>query len=278
MQTSVSAQSGAGSCGSPELAGSPSLQSIQLDLYSRRATLSKLAGAFSQGRTVGFMHIYRSDMQPRVDAAGRPARVLLHVARANAEAVARSMTLLGYVVEPPFDLVVGSMEDVERTVAELCSSAPAGPFDVVYLGQDAPGESVSALQSLQHSTGITPIPGWVLRGSDGKTRTSVIVDRQGGIHGGLCMQQIQYRGVAASMGFGLCIAAALEGRGWARYLNARAICKAAGSGVAWFMEIVAPQSVASQRVNQACGLRVIDAECFLFAEATSSVGTDQLTS
>lgn len=278
MLTSANAQMGADTCSDPELSGPPGLQWVQRELYSRRAELSALVGVFSQGRTVGFMEVHPPEVLSRIGAAGRPARVLLHVARADAEAVAGSMALLGYYVEPPFDLLIGSVDDIAREVAELCAKVPAGPFDVAWLGRDTPGDLVSALQLLQHANGITPIPGWVLRGNDGRTRTSVIVDVQGGIHGGVSMQQVQYRGMTAAMGFGLCISGASEGRGWARYLNARVIRKAAASGAAWFMEIVAPRSVASQRVNLACGLRTNEGECFLFAEALSSVDTKRLTS
>jgi len=218
------------------------------------------------------MEVQPDKVRARVEAACWPARVLLHVTRTDAKSVVDSMTSLGYALDPAYDLLLGSVADVAHNIAKLCANVPAGPFNVISLGQHTPATSVVQLQALQHANGITPIPGWILRGADGLTRTYVLTDGQGTVQGGISMQKMSFRGSPAAMGFGLCIATSSAGRGWARYLNARAIRDAAGWEASWFMEIVSPRLFASQRANQACGLRVDDDACFLFAEALLSTG------
>lgn len=258
----------------PEYAGPAALQAIQHALYAQRALLSALPGTFCQGRTFGLMNANRHDALERLEQADWPARVLLHLPRTDSEMLCPLLAELGYACDPPYDLLVGAAEEVRcRTQSLAASPLPPG-WRTERLHAATPSRHVRALQMLQQDAGLTPVPGWVLRGLDGHTRTTLLMDSTDGVRGAVSLQRLVFGGEPASMGFGLCIAPEQAGRGLAQLLNARAMTQAIKAGARWTMEIVAPTSSASRRVNEACGLARHRTDCFVFAQRLQSSQRD----
>lgn len=254
----------------PEYAGPAALQAVQRTLHAHRALLSALPGTFCQGRTFGFMNANRHDALERLEQADWPARVLLHLPRTDSEMICPPLAELGYACDSPYDLLVGTAENVRcRTQALASSPLPPG-WRTKPLHADTPARHVRALQMLQQDAGLTPVPGWVLRGLDGRTCTTLLMDSTDAVRGAVSLQSLVFGSEPASMGFGLCIAPEQVGRGLAQRLNARAMAQAVEAGARWTMEIVAPTGSASRRVNEACGLARHPTDCFVFAQRLQS--------
>lgn len=254
----------------PECAGPAALQAIQRTLHAHRALLLALPGAFCQGRTFGLMNASRHEALQRLERADWPARVLLHLSRTDSEMLYMPLAELGYTCDPPYDLLVGAAREVRRCTRALAASPLPPGWRTERLHADTPARHVRALQMLQQDAGLTPVPGWVLRGLDRRTRTTLLMDSADGVRGAVSLQRLVFGSEPASMGFALCIAPEQAGRGLAQRLNARAMAQAIEEGARWTMEIVAPTGSASRRVNQACGLARHPTDCFVFAERQQS--------
>ena len=255
----------------PEFVGDGDLQAVQRALYTHRGALASLPGSFSQGRTFGLMECGTADAISRLEHAGLPARILLHVKRLDADAVSSCLATNGYRCDPAYDLLLGAAVHVRSRTRALTIRSLPNAWRVELLTPSSDPALIRELQRLEVRCGLTPVPGWVLRGTDGLTRTLVLLDGERQVQGGMSTLRIVHGDESLAMGFGLCIAEACAGRGLAQWLNAAALTQAIDGGASRAMEIVAPAGDASRRVNEACGLELSSVECFLFAERISSV-------
>lgn len=162
------------SASGPECTGGADLIAVQHTLHARRGALAALRGAFSQGRTFGLIEVGTTDTLERIEPAGWPARILLLVLRADSEELASTLSRRDYVCDPPYDLLVDHAIEVHRRARALAASPFPLGWRTEVLDTISRPAHVQALQALQHQVGLTPIPGWILRGIDGCTQTTVV--------------------------------------------------------------------------------------------------------
>ena len=250
-----------------EFAGTPWLCQVQEELYLRRELLASLPNSFSQGRTLGLMHVRPTQLIPRVLLAGIPSRLLVHLLCEDVVSSVAALKTIGYKCDPAYDLLAGRASNVVRCTTDLLPRLPSPiPLRLAVLCETSSVDQIRALQKLQAELGLTPVPGWVLRGTDSVTRTFVLLDTADCVQGGVSIQLIPYRRSIGAMGFGLCIEPSYARRGYAKRLNATAMMDANTRGARWMMEVVAPGASSSKHVNATCGLTTQLGECFLFAK------------
>lgn len=251
---------------SVELAGPENIRLAQLTCFLNRDRLEGMPGIFSQGRTVGFLQVRIHQMANRLRAAGFPSRILVHCASAQKIAMSGRLASIGYDCKEALDLLVGHRNHISGRIEKLLVPPEAACCELQRLHEDSPPRTIAELQALQQAQGIVPIPGWILRGLDGVTSTTILVDYGGAVRGGICMQSIFVGDEPSSMGFAFCIDGALVGTGLGTWLNARATHDALGRGATTVMEITAKEGSASRRVNEKCGLTDDPRSCVIFAE------------
>lgn len=248
--------------------GESALQTVQTWLHLNRVRIAEIPDAFSQGRTLGLMMAGATNIAGRMEQAGRPARTLVHSPKSEVHQITRKLESFGLSVDLPLDLLAGSRFEVLGQTKKLILHGACQPrlrFET--LDTQSPPAWVKSLQKIQEDTGVTPIPGWILRGSDGVTKTTVAFDDEDAIAGGVSVQRICFGGTIAAMGLGLCIARRYEGKGHGRRLNASALMGAlAEPGVGMALEIVSAGPSGSRNINERCGLLPVRNWCFLFGE------------
>jgi hypothetical protein len=248
-----------------ETFGSKALRTVQAQLFARRHRLRDVALCFSQGRTVGLMAVDAATFEARLSEVGFAPRLLVHCRRAELEKLGTGLRRHGYDVAPELDLMAGARATVLARTWAVLAGTPARFVHMVLNASSAP-ESIKAVQTCQQDAGLTPLPGWILRGLDGASRSTVLVDHAGNIVGSHTTQVITLRAHQAVMGLALCVDPAEAGKGCGVRLAAHGFYHGLLAGGEDALAIVEPDGHRSRQVHQLCGLTDDPQYCFLFAE------------
>jgi hypothetical protein len=135
-------------------------------------------------------------------------------------------------------------------------------------GRSSPG-LVQQLQMLQSAAGVTPLPGWFMRGAELPLLTLAILDANGVPIGVGSIQAIGDVGrhTPSAMGLAICVSSTHRGRGLGTLLNSRLLATGLVEFRAGFVhEIVDDPTGSSRRMNLRCGLRENNDSHYLFAQ------------
>jgi hypothetical protein len=248
-----------------ETFGPKALRDVQAQLFASRHRLRVVPLCFSQGRTVGLMDVHATSLEARLREVGFAPRLLVHCRRAETESMKRGLSRFRYAVGRELDIMVGERNTVlTRTRALLGDTGT----DVSYVALDASSapECIKAVQTCQHNAGVTPLPGWILRGLDDLSRGTALIDSTGNIMGSHTTQLIPFRRHRAMMGLALCLDPMAAGQGHGVRLAAHGFYFGLLAGGEHALAIVEPGHRRSHRVHRSCGLTRDPKYCFLFAE------------
>ena len=258
---------------SAEPFGDERLLRAQLQLHVDRSHLRALPGTFEQGRTFGLVNVSPSEIAERIASARFPERLLVHAEERCSDEITDRLAGLGYRVSAPLALMTGAAPVVASRCQQILEGGRLeGGLCYVGITQQSPPSLVRGVQELQSICGITPLPGWYLRGVELPVLTVAIVDSRGAPIGVGSVQDIGSAGSDArsAVGLAICVAEQHRGRGLGTLLNSRLLADGLmrfGSGRV--QEIVDDPASGSMRMNERCGLRRDPASHYLFAELGS---------
>ncbi|MEZ4302442.1 MAG: hypothetical protein R3B70_46370 [Polyangiaceae bacterium] len=241
-----------------------------MQLHVARRHLRSQPHTFEQGRTFGLLRVSAADLAERIASSRSPSRLLVHADRRSSGEIASRLTELGYRVSTPLALMIGTA----RSVLQACrrKGAPKDLHDrvgLVRIGPRSPPELVRGIQLLQDASGITPLPGWYMRGVELPVVTLAIVDSRGAPIGAGSIQTIGSggEGELTAMGLAICVSAPHRGIGLGTWLNRQLLITAVVElGAGFLQEIIDDPASGSRRMNQRCGLVEDVRSHYLFAE------------
>ena len=251
-----------------ELFGEEKLLRFQSEIYSSRMHFRSLPDTFEQGRSVGFLNVTSANLERRIIAARTPSRILVQIQQAESNSISSLLEVFGYLVSHPLSVMAGFATAVlPSCVRNIQTQGLAEGWKFIRIDHCSSRELVRNTQNLQRASGITPLPGWHLRGLELPVLSLALVNNHGVPVGAGSIQDLETEGPRSAMGLGICIAHAWQRRGLGVLLNSRLL--AAGlQEFGWnrVVEIVDEPAGGSLRMNERCGLKLDQKACFLFGE------------
>jgi GNAT superfamily N-acetyltransferase len=164
--------------------GEPNVVRVQRVLFNARAWITEQEGMASHGRALLLFHAHRLPAD-RIEALVRCfERVLMHAPQAEVPRLVATLREAGARVDQGLSLVGAGAPDARAAADahERQRPFPAG-FTLAEVAPDAPAELIRAVQELQAAAGQTPLPGWYLRGAEGRALTLALRDPAGAVAG-----------------------------------------------------------------------------------------------
>lgn len=253
-----------------ELFGDGRLIATQLALHTDRMWLRRLPDTFEQGRTFGFLNVDPSTLATRIVSARLPRRILVHTQADRSNEISRLLQEFGYTPLAPLTLMTGATPDVlPCCLRNIDAIGLQKGMSLVHIDGRSSRGLVRELQALQSTSGVTPLPGWFMRGVELSVLTLAILDSHGTPIGTGSIESIGGIGrhASAAMGLAICVSSSHRGRGFGTLLNSRLLATGLPKFNAEFIqEIVDDVAGSSQRMNERCGLRADKNSHYLFAE------------
>ncbi|AUX41779.1 hypothetical protein SOCE26_032020 [Sorangium cellulosum] len=270
-------------------------------LYAARGWIAEQDGLTTDGRALILLHAHKTPPDRRETLVRCFERVLLHAPRPELPALAASLRQAGLSVDEAFSVMGAPAGEVHAAVQGLgrFRSFPAG-LRLSRVSPEDDDDAVGAIQELQAESGHAPLPGWTLRGGEGRSVTLALWDAAGALIGctTLCVVTRPDPGgggrePAAQLGLlgapplwisdvgeapswtGMpictCLREDYRGRGLGAPLQAAALREGHERfGIRWFYALVRAGDEIAKRMNARCGLAPHRAEGFLLASAGPS--------
>ncbi|WP_437736938.1 hypothetical protein [Sorangium sp. So ce1335] len=267
-------------------------------LYAARGWIAEQDGMTTDGRSLLLLHAQRTPPDRREALVRCFERVLLHAPRPELPALAAALRQAGLSVDEGLSVMGAPAGEVRAAVQGLgrFRSFPAG-LRLSRVTPDEDDDAIRAIQELQAESGHAPLPGWTLRGGEGRSLTLALRDGQGALVGcttllvltrpdaaeggrdalsqlgllGAPPLWISDVGEAPSwtgMPICTCLREDLRGRGLGAPLQAAALREGHERfGIRWFYALVRAGDEIAKRMNARCGLAPHRAEGFLLATA-----------
>lgn len=265
-------------------------------LYAARAWIAEQDDVTTDGRALILLHAHRMPPDRREALVRCFERVLLHAPATELPALAASLRRVGVPVDEGLPVYGAPAGEVRVAVQGLARfrRLPSS-FTLSEVSPDEDEAAVRAIQELQADSGHAPLPGWTLRGGEGRSLTLALRDGAGALLGCTTLSVLtrpRYAGGGreAASHFGLlgapplwisdvgeatswtgllshtCLREDVRGRGLGAPLAAAAL--RAGHeqlGIRWFYALVRAGDEIGKRVVARCGLAPHEAEGFLLA-------------
>ncbi|KYF61899.1 hypothetical protein BE11_07955 [Sorangium cellulosum] len=270
-------------------------------LYAARGWIAEQDGMTTDGRSLLLLHAQRTPPDRRETLVRCFERVLLHAPRPELPALAASLRQAGLSVDEGLSVMGAPAGEVWAAVQGLgrFRSFPAG-LHLSRVSPDDDDDAIRAIQELQAESGHAPLPGWTLRGGDGRSLTLALRDGRGALVGCTTLLVVTRPapaegGRAALSQLGLlgapplwisdvgeapswtgmpictCLRDEYRGRGLGAPLQAAALREGHERlGIRWFYALVRAGDEIAKRMNARCGLAPHRAEGFLLASAGPS--------
>ncbi|WP_438029312.1 hypothetical protein [Sorangium sp. So ce233] len=267
-------------------------------LYAARGWIAEQDGMTTDGRSLLLLHAQRTPPDRRETLVRCFERVLLHAPRPDLPALAASLRQAGLSVDEGLSVMGAPAGEVWAAVQGLgrFRSFPAG-LHLSRVSSDDDDDAIRAIQELQAESGHAPLPGWTLRGGEGRSLTLALRDGRGALVGctTLCVLTRPEpaeggRGALSQLGLlgapplwisdvgeapswtGMpictCLRDEYRGRGLGAPLQAAALREGHERfGIRWFYALVRAGDEIAKRMNARCGLAPHRAEGFLLASA-----------
>lgn len=238
----------------------------QFFLFKNKEIFRKIKNTFSQGRTFCYLDVKGEEIIQRLKATLFPPRILLHYKQHEYDHVSKQLHKMGYNISPPLIIMIGDQKNVTKKTLNIINSFQSKEEKIKEeLNHSSQKELIRAFQKLQDDSGIIPVPGWIIRGLDGKTTTIIIKNEIQSIIAGMSTQLITFKKKVFTLGFGLCVSECYRGKKIGLLLNAIALNNSIGSSH-YAIEIVSEKNFSSIEINKKCGLKKLDNHFFIFAE------------
>ncbi|WP_437614715.1 hypothetical protein WMF20_16290 [Sorangium sp. So ce834] len=268
-------------------------------LYAARGWIAEQDGITTDGRSLILLHAQRTSPERREALVRCFERVLLHAPRPELPALAASLRQAGLSVDEGLSVMGAPAGEVRAAVQGLgrFRSFPAG-LRLSRVSPDDDDATIRSIQELQAESGHAPLPGWTLRGAEGRSVTLALRDGRGALIGctTLCVltrpEAAEDGGPRALSQLGLlgapplwisdvgeapswtgmpictCLREEYRGRGLGAPLQAAALREGHDRfGIRWFYALVRAGDEIAKRMDARCGLAPHRAEGFLVATA-----------
>lgn len=267
-------------------------------LYAARGWIAEQDGMTTDGRSLLLLHAQRTPPDRREALVRCFERVLLHAPRPELPALAASLRQAGLSVDEGLSVMGAPAGEVRAAVQGLgrFRSFPPG-LRLSRVSPDEDDDAIREIQELQAESGHAPLPGWTLRGGEGRSLTLALRDGRGALVGctTLCvltrpepaeagreaLSQLGLLGAPplwisdvgeapswTGMPICTCLREDHRGRGLGAPLQAAALQEGHERfGIRWFYALVRSGDEIAKRMNARCGLAPHRAEGFLLATA-----------
>lgn len=250
--------------------GDERLITAQLAFHANRSWLRRLPDSFEQGRTFGFLNVDPSTLVARVVSARAPHRLLVNTQTSQSREILHLLEEIGYAVSAPLTLMTGATPDViPACLRNIDAIGLQQAMSLVRIDGRSSRDLVQELQMLQSALGVTPLPGWFMRGTELSLLTLAILDSNGVPIGVGSIQAIGGLGRHAhtAMGLAICVSSSHQGRGLGTLLNSWLLATGLAEFRAGFVqEIVDDPAGSSRRMYVRCGLHNDYDSHYLYAE------------
>ncbi|WP_437746278.1 hypothetical protein WME73_15690 [Sorangium sp. So ce302] len=292
-------QRGPGPADGPGCFGEAADYRAQRILYAARDWIGEQDGITTDGRSLILLHAQRTPPERREALVRCFERVILHAPRPELAALSASLRQAGLSVDEDLSVMGAPAGEVRAAVQGLSRFRTFPPgLRLSRVSPDDDEASIRAIQELQAESGHAPLPGWYLRGGEGRSLTLALRDGAGALIGcaTLCVmtrpQPAEIGGREALAQLGLLGAPPLwisdvgeapswtampictslredhRGRGLGAPLQAAALREGHDRfGIRWFYALVRAGDEIAKRMNARCGLAPHRAEGFLVASA-----------
>ncbi|HSN99069.1 MAG TPA: GNAT family protein [Candidatus Nanopelagicales bacterium] len=272
--------------------GEPAVVRVQRVLHAARGWIAEQERMVSLGRELALLHAERAPPD-KLEAWVRCfERILAHAPTADAPALAATLRGVGAKVSEDVALCLAAASDVRASAATLERARPLPRgWMLSELPVTAAPEAVQRVQELSVASGLAPLPGWYLRGAEGRALTLTLRDAAGQLLGAatVCaalgpgdaagrasggsaqLDLLEGGGAALPLGLGmpvaLCLRQDARGRGFAPVLASAAMRAACERfALRCFYAVVGSRDEIALRVAARCGFSPHPSECVLLAE------------
>jgi GNAT superfamily N-acetyltransferase len=274
--------------------GDPAAIRVQRVLFAARGWIGEQERMVSHGHALLLLHAQRFS-EDKLEAWVRCfERILAHAPRSEMPSLVETLRAVGARAGDDLALYAAAASDVRAAAAglERARPLPRG-WMLAEIPEGASPEAVRAVQEIQAASGVTPLPGWYLRGADGRAVTLVLRDGAGAVVGAAtaCValgpgeaapgggQLDLLNGSGAGKGEGgdlpsftgmpvsLCIRPDARGQGHAPVLGGAALRAACERfGLRRFYAVIGARDEAAIRVATRCGFTPHPTEGVVLAE------------
>ena len=231
------------------------------------------ANVVSQGRTLVVLRANERAVEALDEWVRSFGRALLECTRETIPALKARLESLSHSCDTDLSLLSVAAEELPaiargREASRLPSGWQLDPLDA-----DAEPADVLRLQELQEAAGLTPLPGYVLRGDGVRSFTLVLRDEHRLPQGGASVLDLSQPDRSEAMVFAVFLQPSVRGCGYSYSLNTAALQLGAERFAArTLIEVVETGNRASMRMNLACGLKLDPHRGYLFV--TSSLASN----
>jgi GNAT superfamily N-acetyltransferase len=262
-------------------------------LFAARAWITEQEGMASHGRALLLFHAHRLPAD-RFQALVRCfERVLLHAPQEEVPRLVATLREAGARVDQGLSLVGAGASDAHAAADthERMRPFPAG-FTLAEVAPDAPADHIRAIQELQAAAGQSPLPGWYLRGAEGRALTLALRDPAGAVAGAATVCAVHRRDEGAAraekgaaqlgsldghsgeippltgMPVCACLREDARGQGISPTLTSAALRAGCERfGIRWFYGVVQADDEVAIRMAIRCGFAPHPSEAVVLAEA-----------
>jgi L-amino acid N-acyltransferase YncA len=255
----------------PELAGSIANRRAQAAILGGLAEIAAIEGLVSRGNRTSLLATDGRTTEELLALAIRFESVGFFLPHTRVEGVRAGFVAAG--LETTTFLLYRTTELAFAHAAEIADNGLPDRLGLRSLRIDpaTPPGLVAATQELIAACGLPPLPGYFMRGRTQRNLTLALIDPAGRVVGAATAMEEAGGGAAfhgSYMAASVAVAAAWQGHGLGRWLNAAVIDLARQVGGAkQIQEGVSPRNTASRRMIEGCGLEQVQDLLILLATA-----------
>lgn len=164
--------------------GDPEVVRVQRVLFAARGWIAEQERLISHGTELVLLSAHRVP-HDKLEAWVRCfERVVAHAPAAEMPGLGAALRGIGAKAGEELSWLVAAASDVRASAASLAEARPLPRgWAIGELPVNAAPEAVRRAQELQAGAGLRPLPGWYLRGAEGRALTLTLRDGQGGLVG-----------------------------------------------------------------------------------------------